>query len=141
MRIEERQVDEITTVLTVTGEFNAVTLPGAQEKLDDLIKGMRIRVVVNLGQIDIVTSTAISFLMDAAKRTRKLGGDAVVSEPTKLLMSTVEALDFGDYLKTFETDDDAVAYYAAMPKGPPPTTDPEPEQRQPWFRLWPKRKR
>ena len=71
VNIEETRIDEVTTVLTITGEFNAVTQPVALEKLDELIRGMRVRVVVNLGRIEVVTSTAISFLVDSARRTRK----------------------------------------------------------------------
>ena len=141
MKIEETRVDDVTTVLAITGEFNAHTLPTAQETLDGLIKQLRLRVVVNLGAIEVVTSTAISFLIDAAKRTRKLGGDTVLSEPTKLLLSTVEALEIGDFFQTFTTDDDAIAHFRAIPTKPPPIEEaPDPPKPSPWGRLWPKKR-
>ena len=42
----------------------------------------------DLSGMEIVTSTGVSFLIDAAKRTRGLGGDVVLSNPTRLLKAS-----------------------------------------------------
>ncbi|MHC4579645.1 MAG: STAS domain-containing protein [Planctomycetota bacterium] len=110
MRIEEEREGDIT-ILTIGGDLDARTLPDAIEKLDALIKDLRICLVFNLSGMDVVTSTAISFLIDAAKRTRNLGGDAVLSNPTRLLQGTLKSLKIGDYFKVFPTDKEAVWHF------------------------------
>jgi len=108
--IHEQQVGDIT-VLTVRGELDARTLPDATGKLDELFRALRVRLVFNLKATEIVTSTGVGFLVDAAKRTRKFGGDAVLSEPPRLLQRTLTSLKIGDYFKTFPNDADAVAWF------------------------------
>ena len=94
MRIEEESFGDVT-VLTVAGDFDARTSPRAHEKIDGLLEHFNVRLVFNLSGVEIVTSTAISFLIDAAKRTRKLGCDAVLSQPTRLLQTSLRSLEIG----------------------------------------------
>ena len=122
MRIDEQQVGNVT-VLTVHGEFDARTAPEAHGKLDELFETLRVRIVINLQGVEIVTSTAISFLIDAAKRTRKHDGDAVLSQPTRLLSKTLATVGIGTYFEMFDSDEEAVAYFrgrevAAEPQPP-----------------------
>ena len=112
MKIEERLVDDIA-ILAISGDLDAHNIPDANERLDAHLKTLRCRLVFNLSGLDIVTSTAIGFLVDAARRTRKLGGDTVVSEPTRLFQKTMDMLQAGAVFKAFPSDDEAVAYLVA----------------------------
>ncbi len=109
MQIDERLVDGIA-ILAISGDLNAHNIPDANERLDAHLKTLRCRLVFNLSGLEIVTSTAIGFLVDAARRTRKLGGDSVVSEPTRLFQKTMDMLQAGKVFKTFPSDNEAVAY-------------------------------
>ncbi|MHC5051820.1 MAG: STAS domain-containing protein [Planctomycetota bacterium] len=110
MRIDEEQTGDIS-VLTIVGELDARTLPDAHEKLAELLKVLRVRLVFDLSGMEIVTSTGITFLIDAAKRTRELGGDAVLSNPTRLLQGTLKSLKIADYFKIFPNNKEAVWYF------------------------------
>ena len=110
MRIDEEQAGDVS-ILTVVGELDARTLPDAHEKLASLLKVLRTRLVFDLSGMEIVTSTGVSFLIDAAKRTRELGGDAVLSNPTRLLQGTLKSLKIGDYFRVFPTRKEAVWYF------------------------------
>ncbi len=109
MQIDERLVDDVA-ILAISGDLDAQNISDANERLDAHLKTLRCRLVFNLSGLDIVTSTAIGFLVDAARRTRKLGGDTVVSEPTRLFQKTMDMLHAGEVFKTFPSDNEAVAY-------------------------------
>jgi len=113
VNIREERFGDVS-VLSVAGEFDARTAPLAHAALDGLLEQLQKRLVFNVSGMEIVTSTAISFLIDAAKRTRKLGGDAVLSEAPRLLMSSLRSLDVGEYFRTFESDQDALAHFREL---------------------------
>ena len=77
MRIEELRYDRVS-VIKIIGELDAGNLPDAGEVVDGNFKGLRSRLVFNVEDIPIVTSTAISFFIDTAKRAREFDGDAVL---------------------------------------------------------------
>jgi anti-anti-sigma factor len=133
MEIREERHDDVT-VLTLLGELDARTLPTANEKLNSLFDSLRVRLVVNLGASEMVTSTGIGFLVDAAKRTRKFGGDTVLSNPPRLLQRSLESLKIGDYFRTFPGDREAVAWFRDREldetQAPAP---PQPPERRGWF--------
>jgi anti-sigma B factor antagonist len=139
VRIDEEQAGEIS-ILTVVGELDARTLPDAHEKLASLLKVLRTRLVFDLSGMEIVTSTGVSFLIDAAKRTRELGGDAVISNPTRLLQRTLESLKFDEFFKVFPTRKEAVWYFRDLELEDTQVPDDAPAPRRGWLawlsRLW-----
>lgn len=110
MRIGEEREGDIS-ILTISGELNARTLPDAHEKLAELLKVLRVRLVFDLSGMEVVTSTGISFLIDAAKRCRELGGDAILSHPTRLLQATLKSLKINDFFQVFPTRNEAVRFF------------------------------
>ena len=89
--------------------------------------------------MEIVTSTGVSFLIDAAKRTRELGGDVVLSNPTRLLQGTLKSLKIDDYFEVFPTREEAVRYYRDRDLDDTEVPDPPdpPGPRRGWLsRLW-----
>ena len=131
MRLDER-IEGNVTILTVRGEFDARTLPVATERLDSLLSELRSRVVFNLARLEIVTSTAIGFLVDATKRTRNLGGDLVISEPTRLFRSAADTLRMGSVLNTAESDEQALEHFRKLDEEPETPPD-EPPAKRGWF--------
>lgn len=111
MRIEEQGHGNVT-VLAFAGEFDARHLPLANEKVDGLIEKLRTRIVFNLRGLDFVTSTAVGFCIHSAKRLRNLGGDVLVSQPTRLFLKTIDAMDMQEHFRIFETDEAALEHFA-----------------------------
>jgi len=110
MHIDERREGDVS-ILTIVGEIDARTMPDAQAKLEELFMTLRSNFVFNFASADLVTSTGISFLLDAAKRARALGGDAVLSNPPRLLMQSLKMLKIGDHFKTFPDDERAIWHF------------------------------
>ena len=136
MRIDEEQAGDIS-ILTVVGELDASTLPDAHEKLASLLKVLRVRIVFDLSGMEIVTSTGVSFLIDAAKRTRELGGDVVLSNPSRLLQRTLKSLKFDEFFRVFPTRKEAVWYFRDRELEDTQVRDDAPAPRRGWLsRLW-----
>lgn len=138
MRVDEEQSGDVS-ILTIVGDLDARTLPDANEKLDSLLEVLRIRLVFDLSGMEIVTSTGVSFLIDAAKRTRELGGDVVLSNPTRLLQGTLKSLKIDDYFEVFPTHEEAVRYFRDRELDDTEVPDPPapPAPRRGWLsRLW-----
>jgi len=131
MRIDQQKAGDVT-ILTISGDFDAHTAPQANECLDELIKGLHSKLVFNLGGVDIVTSTAIGFLVDAAKRTRRLGGDVVLIEPQPLFRKTLDMLKIGDYFQAFASHAEAATYFRDRTMEDTVNPTKEPKQKG-WF--------
>jgi anti-anti-sigma factor len=112
MRIDEKRIGPVT-VLRFNGDFDARTLPRANEALDALFKEMRFRLVFDVGDIEIVTSTAVGFFAGAARRSQNYGGKVVLCRPSKLMLETVHILKFGSLFEQSDTEDEAVALAGA----------------------------
>ena len=110
MRIGEERKGDVS-VLRIEGELDAGTLPDAAGAVDECFKGLRTRIVFNLSGVPMVTSSAISFLIDAAQRARRHGGDAVISEPTELLRKSLKVLDLDRFFEIFDEEAHAVTHF------------------------------
>lgn len=141
MKITETQFGDVT-VLAICGDFDGYSLPLAQRKLNELIRSMRVRLVVNLRDLEIVTSTAVGFLADAAHRTRRLGGETLVTEVSRLFLRVVDTLQFGTCITVFDTDELAIAQFGRLAEqrtaaleADKTASDPPPRLQR--FRFWP----
>jgi anti-anti-sigma factor len=112
MRIEEDRVGGVT-ILSVAGTIDASTLPAASAKLDALFGESRTCIVFNLSGLEVVTSTVIGFLVDATRRAQALGGDLVVSTPSRLFRSSVDMLGAGDEFTLAPNNEEALAHLRA----------------------------
>jgi len=112
MRIEEKQIGPVT-VLRFDGDFDARTLPRANQAVDALFEAMRFRIVFDVSGIEVATSTAVGFLAGAARRSQNYGGKVVLCHPSKLLLDTVRILKFDSLFEHRDSEEEAVALAAA----------------------------
>jgi anti-anti-sigma factor len=136
MRIEEERRGEVS-LLRIEGELDGRTLPDAARALDAELAGLRTRLVFDLAGLTLVTSSTISYLIDAAQRTRAHGGDAVLSRPTKLLKKSLAVLNLDSYFAIYEDDEAACAHFERVEKAPEPPAPPPADWREK-FRFWKK---
>ncbi|MHC4931457.1 MAG: STAS domain-containing protein [Planctomycetota bacterium] len=109
MRIEEEAFGDVTVVAFI-GEFDLHTLSGASEKFDHLVRTLRHRLVFNIGGLEFISSSALSFFIDAVKRIKLLRGELVLSEPTRLFTKTVRSLGIEDFFTAFPNNREAIEY-------------------------------
>ena len=81
-------------VLAVTGEVDVATAPRLREQLISLVGEGRVRIVVDLEQVDFLDSTGLGVLVGALKRVRTQDGDLslVCTEPRILKVFEITGL-------------------------------------------------
>ena len=110
MKIERKTAGNVT-ILAFTGEFDAPNLPQVEEKTDTPIQEGCTHLVFNFRLLTFVDSSALGHLIKTAKRLKDLGGELVLSEPSKFLQTTIKTLGIDQILRVFPSDEEAVTYF------------------------------
>ena len=95
-RIQERTIDERTTVLVVEGEIHVSTAPEFSAMLSATVDGGRRRsLVLDLAGVMFIDSTGLSVLLNALRQVTHAGGQMAVvcSNPTVLRLFEITRLD------------------------------------------------
>ena len=76
--IEDRQIDDDTHVVAVTGEIDLFTAPEFKQRMSDLIDAGRSRLVVDLSGTTFIDSSSLGVLIGAHRRLKLRGGALLV---------------------------------------------------------------
>jgi anti-sigma B factor antagonist len=76
--IEDRQIDDETHVVAVTGEIDLFTSPEFKQRVSAPIDAGRGRIVVDLTATTFIDSSSLGVLIGAHRRLRRRGGKLVV---------------------------------------------------------------
>jgi len=100
------------TAVTVTGRLDAVTAPEYEKKMQELIAGGDIRLVVDFEQLDYISSAGLRGLLVTAKLLKAKGGQVRFAN----VKGTVkEVFDISGFGSIFQMDDTVAAALAALP--------------------------
>ena len=98
-------------VVTVTGRLDAVTAPEYEKKMQELIAGGDIRLVVDFEQLDYISSAGLRGLLVTAKLLKAKGGQVRFAN----VKGTVkEVFDISGFCSIFQMDDTVAAALAAL---------------------------
>jgi len=94
-RIQERVIDERTTVVAVEGEIHVSTAPEFSAMLSATVDGGRTSLVLDLTGVMFIDSTGLSVLLNALRQITRAGGRMAVvcSNPTVLRLFEITRLD------------------------------------------------
>ena len=112
MRIE-RKTDGDVTVLALCGDLDIVTLPAANEVVDEVLETGVTKLVFNLSALKFTHSSGLGFMIKTHQRLRADGGKLVFSEPSDFFRSMVTSVGLDKVFEAFESDADAVAHFGA----------------------------
>ena len=76
--IEDRQVDDDTHVVTVTGEIDLFTAPEFKQRVSAPIDAGRTHLIVDLTGTTFIDSSSLGVLIGAHRRLRRLEGALVI---------------------------------------------------------------
>ena len=74
MEILEREAGNVN-IICLSGRLDAYCSNDVEKKLNSLIDADRVRLVVNLDQLEYISSSGLRVLLAALKKTRKQQGD------------------------------------------------------------------
>jgi anti-sigma B factor antagonist len=94
-QVTERDVDDRTTIIAVSGEIHVSTAPEFSGMLNASIESGRTAVVLDLTDVIFIDSTGLSVLLNALRRVTRAGGRMAVvcTNPTVLRLFEITRLD------------------------------------------------
>jgi anti-sigma B factor antagonist len=108
-------------VVHLKGYLDAHTAPDFEKVLRDLIDSDRIRLVVNLSDLNYIASAGVGVFMGFIEELRGRGGDIKLAEPTEKVYRVFDLLGFHLLYDICKKEDEAVQKYlqpsAAKKKG------------------------
>jgi len=107
-----KQQDQ-TTVVSITGSVDALTAGELTNLLLENIDSQHVRLVVDLGGVDFMSSAGLRAIMTSLKESRKHGGDLRLAAPQPGVEKILKMSGFTSILKSYSTLDQAVASFGS----------------------------
>lgn len=99
------------SVMKVKGRVDSDSAPELETALTKLLNDGRNKIVLNLQNVDFLSSAGLRAIVKAYQGAKKSGGDvrlAAVSEPIEVILRTVGMMQM---LKMYPTDQEAMASF------------------------------
>ena len=110
VRVEKRRSGDVT-VLTFTGEFDALSLRTVSAEIDTLVESGYTKLCFNLRLLTYIHSAALGYLIRTKNRAEERGGDLVLVQPSKFVSKTLYILGLDELFKLFDCDVDAIDHF------------------------------
>lgn len=99
-------------LVTVSGRVDSYTAPKLSELLRGITSEQRFHIVLNLGDVNYVSSAGLRILIDIQKICKKEGmGEIVLVDVPSRVYETLELAGFTPLFKFFDEDSAAVKYF------------------------------
>jgi anti-anti-sigma factor len=106
MNITQQQQDGITN-LAISGRLDAVSAVEADKEFSKVLDAGHDRLLINLSELNYISSAGLRVLLVVAKRIQQNGGKVVLTALTPNVKEVFEISGFSSIFKIFETDEDA----------------------------------
>jgi anti-sigma B factor antagonist len=107
--ISQRELDRLTSVVSVEGELDLATAPRLKWVLIDVLEAGCVRLVVDLSRVHFLDSTALGVLVGVKRRLDPDARLAIVcAQPAVLKIFEFSGMDGA--FEVFPTADEALAY-------------------------------
>ncbi len=93
--VEQKDLDERTRVIRVTGEIHATTAPALAAPLDDAVRHGKTLMVLDLTAVEFIDSTGLSVLLNGLRQVTRVRGRMALActNPTVLRLFEITRLD------------------------------------------------
>ncbi|MFO7742303.1 MAG: STAS domain-containing protein [Anaerolineae bacterium] len=97
------------SVVKASGRIDAATAPQLQHALDALTEAGKYRLVLDLSEVDFISSVGLRVLIDTRKTCRRYNrGDLVLAGPSANVVRTLELAGFYSLFDVYDTPIEAV---------------------------------
>lgn len=100
-----------TIVVTVAGSVDALTAGQVTSYLGAHVDSGQKQLVLDMSQVDFMSSAGLRTILDILRRARQPGGDFRLAAAQAGVRRTLEISGFTRILKTYATVDEAVASF------------------------------
>jgi anti-sigma B factor antagonist len=99
-------------MINVTGRIDSATAPQLQEALNDLIEESNYKLVLDLSQVDFISSAGLWVLVNAQKKCKRFNrGEVVLANVPQRIHDALDLAGFIPYFKAFEDTAQAVGSF------------------------------
>ncbi len=127
--VEKAGVNSHIAVIKVGGYIDTTTSAELEHALDSLLKAGTFDIIIDLGNVDYISSAGWGIFISEIKGIREKGGDLKLVRMIPDVYEVFELLEFHYILKAFDTIDEAVNDFAkgggALPRKPANTSKSE----------------
>ena len=109
MQFETHKVQE-GTVLTISGRMDAVTAPEIEKGLSALVDGGEKRLIIDLKDLEYISSAGLRSLLVLAKRLKREEGNMVFTNLQGHVMEVFKISGFYSLFTVFNSVDDALGW-------------------------------
>ena len=96
------------SIIRVGGYIDTTTSSELERALDSLLKAGVFRVIIDLGNVDYISSAGWGIFISEIKGIRERGGDLKLAKMIPDVYEVFELLEFNYILKAFDTIEDAI---------------------------------
>ena len=106
----KRNINELgSVVVEVAGYLDAHTVVGFEEQMNSLIEADARRIIIDLEQLNYISSAGIGALIGLVQRLRRQQGDLVLLRPSQKVHKILDLLGFTEIFRIVATEDEALA--------------------------------
>jgi anti-sigma B factor antagonist len=104
--ISQAEKDNVT-VLYLKGFLDAHTAPQFEKALQQLIKNDKVKIIVNMDQLDYISSAGLGVIMGFIEEIREKNGDIKMSNLSTKVYRVFDLLGFPALYEIYENEDEA----------------------------------
>jgi anti-sigma B factor antagonist len=104
----EKSEQNGVTVLRLSGMLDAHTTPNMEKTFEELIGEKKFKVVVNLKNLDYISSAGLGVFMAFVETMRENGGDIKFCEAQEKIYGVFDLLGFPVLYEFYDAEEDAV---------------------------------
>jgi anti-sigma B factor antagonist len=97
------------TVVRLVGNLDSNSTPDLDEHLCRLAEAGTQRILIDLGEVDFMSSAGFGALLKAAQTLAPVGGTVSVCSPNEAVRDAFDTTGFSKILGVFETEQDALS--------------------------------
>ena len=116
--VSERGHDDDISIVRVDGVIDTLTATQLEEVLDKLIKRGRYRLILDLAEVDYISSAGWGIFISRIKEIRENAGDVKLANMVPNVMEIYELLEFDNILHAYENVNTARAGFGDSAPAP-----------------------
>jgi anti-sigma B factor antagonist len=109
--ISQAEKDNVT-VLYLKGFLDAHTAPQFEKALQQLIKNDKVKIIVNMDQLDYISSAGLGVIMGFIEEIREKNGDIKMSNLSTKVYRVFDLLGFPALYEIYENEDEAQSKFS-----------------------------
>ena len=110
LNISERKSNDVTELI-LEGRFDAMTSASVEDRLGQMMDAGHLKLAVDLGKTDYISSAGLRVLLAALKRARASGGDVRLVITASHIRHVFELAGFAQLFRIFASSEEAVASF------------------------------